>query len=258
MPKRLIEDEEEFRTKVTSGVRLEELQREYGFKHIDNVYYWCYRWNIPIPNRTRKHTMSDWKLTEKQTQLVIGTTLGDGYLQKQERTKNSCLVMTHGIHQKDYLEWKLEILGKFHTGTLYEYIQKTPSFSTLPRYTGRTVRHPLFSDYRNLFYPDGIKRITKELLSLLSPEGLAVWIMDDGWYRREGMVGLSTQSFTLEEHNLIREHFNDWLGLDARIQKCSGRQTGQHYFTFTVASSRILSKLLKPFFFTPMLYKLGF
>lgn len=53
-----------------------------------------------------------------------------------------------------------------------------------------------------MFYHNGIKIISPELINYLTPLVLAVWIMDDGgfyWFR----VRIATYNFTLKEVELF-------------------------------------------------------
>ena len=46
-------------------------------------------------------------LSEIQQQLILGCVLGDGYLRKKT---NAHLQITHSVKQKEYVDWKYQIL----------------------------------------------------------------------------------------------------------------------------------------------------
>ena len=55
------------------------------------------------------------KLTKQQTDVLIGTVLGDGFLQKTGE-KNARLRLEHSQKQKDFLQWKGNIFGRLFQG----------------------------------------------------------------------------------------------------------------------------------------------
>ena len=118
-----------------------------------------------------------------QKAVVIGSILGDGFLQKTGKS-NARLRLEHSLKQKDYLIWKCEILNNFFQkkpeilerinlkfGKSYQYI-RNQSYSGLE-----------FGKLHQLFYVDGKRIIPNKISKLLnSPRSLAVWFMDDGYY----------------------------------------------------------------------------
>lgn len=68
---------------------------------------------------------------------------------------------------------------------------------------------PCFNEFFDLFYPNGIKAVPANIGELLTPVGLAFWIMDDGGYSHGNLL-LLTNSFTLEELlvNILQTQFN--------------------------------------------------
>jgi hypothetical protein len=72
-----------------------------------------------------------------------------------------------------------------------------------------TLTHWDFSNYYDLFYPCGAKRITLKLAKELNnPLSLAVWFMDDGSADYAG-VALNTQCFLKSEVELLRFILSD-------------------------------------------------
>lgn len=67
----------------------------------------------------------------------------------------------------------------------------------------RTVRYPIITSFHNLFYKNGRKVIPKNIVDLLDPLALAVWIMDDGCLS-QNKIDISTYSFKLDEIKLLQ------------------------------------------------------
>lgn len=122
------------------------------------------------------------KLSAIQKNILIGTILGDAYLQKTGE-KNARLRLEHGGGQKEYLFWKVNMLPQFFQGRP-SYIERV---HPLTRRTYTYWRHQSQSMFylgklRKLFYPNGKKKIPSDIDKFLTPLSFAVWYMDDGYY----------------------------------------------------------------------------
>jgi hypothetical protein len=60
-----------------------------------------------------------------------------------------------------------------------------------------TLSSPVFTEYRETFYPNGVKTVPLDIGDLLTARYPAYWAMDDGTKQRSGFV-LCTESYTLE------------------------------------------------------------
>ena len=122
------------------------------------------------------------KISQRQKQILYGMVLGDGYLQKTGE-KNARLRLEHGGKQKEYLFWKSDQFKKIFQGKP-KYIErihpKTKKKYSYWRYQSQSI--PYLGRLRKIFYPKGKKKIPKNLIDYLSPQTLAVWYMDDGYF----------------------------------------------------------------------------
>ena len=149
-------------------------------------------------------------LTEIQKKFLIGTLMGDGCLTPNAYGKNYRFQVTQGSEQKEYVLWKYSI---FKNWTLSE-----------PKYTAindswrfRTISHPEFRQWHDIFYQGRQKVLPKEIESMLiDPFSLAIWFMDDGGklkdkHREYGNL-LNIQGFSIDEverlQNLLLTNFN--------------------------------------------------
>lgn len=123
------------------------------------------------------------KFNKEQISILIGTILGDAYLQKTGRN-NARLRFEHGNKQKDYLLWKISKFPKLFQGKP-KYLKRRHPISNR---TYRYWRHqsnstPELGKWRAIFYKEGKKHIPGDLTKLMKdPLTLAVWYMDDGYY----------------------------------------------------------------------------
>lgn len=163
-------------------------------------------------------------------EIIIGNILGDLYVNKRSNNANSRLEFKQSIKNRIYID---------HLYSLFEnYCSSRPRIETItlksnPGKEYKSIRFhtltlPCFNYYWDLFYRfDGnrYKKVVPENLEyLLTPKGLAYWIMDDGT-KMSGSNGLvlCTESFTLEEHQLIIQVLEDKFNLDCNIQETSKR-----------------------------------
>jgi len=191
-------------------------------------------------------------LNQEEHDLILGSLMGDASVRQRE--KNSCFRVAHSMKQEKYIGWKLELLKHFNISE-FEQRKRIINEREVNMIYLSTKTHPVFNYYRNLFYTNGRKKITLEILNQLTPRGLAVWICDDGSYdNKQGYIVLCTNSFSFEEHKLIKEFFNKEFGLDPTI----GFRDGKYYYLrFKQGDTKKLIEIIKPFIPNSMLYKIG-
>jgi len=114
----------------------------------------------------------------------------------------------------------------------------------------------------DLFYLNGIKMISSELMNFLTPMSIAFLLMDNGgWLSGSKSVRISTNKFTLQEVELLRDTFKAKFNLDCTIQlltKKGGNTPKDKYSLYIkVSSLPRLRELVLPYMHSSMLYKLG-
>lgn len=166
--------------------------------------------------KSGKHT---WNPTELQQQVLVGTLLGDGCLAKKG---SECrLHVKHSLKQLPLVEWKREMFKEITSMDINVFEQdvngKTYEFC---QFATRT--HPFLSEYRDIFYEDGRKRIPRNILELLvSPIALATWFMDDGTWSCQGLV-LQTNCFIPEEVELLQGVLLENFGIETTSKNEKG------------------------------------
>lgn len=197
------------------------------------------------------------KLIKKQKQFLIGTLLGDGTLRLRGRNTNAAAKLQHSEKDKNYLEFKYFILKNFVTGKII----KDSSFNknTNKIYLSRlfiTTTHPEFTKFYKLFYKKGKKVVTNEILNKLTNFGLAIWIMDDGYYNKAGkFIDLYTMNFTHEEHLIMQKWFKRRYDVFSRINY--HKQSNKYYLRFNLLDTQKLVEIIKPHIISSMKRKIG-
>jgi len=191
-------------------------------------------------------------LSNEEHEIMLGTLLGDASI--RQRNKNSCLRISHSLKQRDYL---ISIKDKFADFEIAEFSQKIRIINNrkVEMIHFSTKTHPIFNYYRKLFYQNGRKIITKEILDQLTARSLAYWICDDGSFcKKQEYFIICTNTFSLEEHKLIKQFFIEKFKLNPTI----GFRDGKYYYLrFKKEDSKRLIEIIKPFIPQSMKYKIG-
>ncbi len=191
-------------------------------------------------------------ISQEEHDLIIGSLMGDASIRQRE--KNSCFRVAHSLKQKEYIQFKKDILNQFKTSEFKEVKRKIKDrFVHVIDFATKT--HPVFNYYRNLFYQNRRKVITGDILNQLTARSLAYWICDDGSYgTKQGYIILCTNSYNLEEHNLMKEFFKEKFGINPTI---GFRDKKYYYLRFKQEDTKKLIEIIKPFIPQGMKYKLG-
>lgn len=189
--------------------------------------------------------MREAKLTENQISVLVGSLLGDGYLDRT--TMGYSLRLHHGEKQKDYIEWKYNFLKN---------LINTPPKTYGTRIYCRTVSHPFLKHLRKLFYKNSCKIIPKKFIGkLINPLTLAVWIMDDGTNELGSgkCLKINSQSFSYNEHKYLCALLRRKFGLRASIN----RDRAYFRIRFHKESMLKLIDIVKPYILPSLFYKLS-
>lgn len=152
---------------------------------------------------------------KRQREIIIGTILGDGYLQKTGK-RNARLCLEHSEKQRDYIQWKYEELRNLMQDRPKPIQRYNPRRKrTYTYYRCQTHSMPLLGRYKRYFYDEqGRKRIPENIGRLLrAPLSLAVWYMDDGhYYPRNGVACIYMPRYSEQELQrlliALHENFN--------------------------------------------------
>ena len=168
-------------------------------------------------------------------EAVIGMILGDGYI----RNKSYSFNCTHCGAQKDYIEYKAELLNLKTIDKPDKKIKIT------------SKANPYWRSLRKLFYPEGTKVINKVILKDFSIISLAFLYMDDGSLRQEKKLAEIATCFTKEEVDLLIARIKE-LGIN-----CYRRENSKYpRIYFNVKETIKLCNAIAPYIISSMDYKL--
>ena len=167
-----------------------------------------------------KAVKSRFRLSDKQKFVLIGTLLGDGNLARRGRYCR--LFIKHSANQRELIEWKynvfknivlmpLNCFAQEVSGKEYQFIQFV------------TLTHPVFNEYRKIFYRGSRKIIPIDIDKIFyHPLALTVLLMDDGANDTFG-VTLQTHSFKKNEVRLLSQTIKKNFKITTSLRKNKGK-----------------------------------
>lgn len=195
-------------------------------------------------------------LTQTQQALLLGTVLGDAYLQKTGE-KNARLRLEHSRAQEQYLVWKASHFPRLFQGAPERISREHPLSQKTYHYTRfQSNSSPELGKWRTILYENGKKCIPKNLEALLvHPLALAVWYMDDGYfYEKDHNSYIYLGTVTEGEAKIAQKAIEQNFGIKGVVY--DKKRKGFALF-FGVKETQALHALLAPHMFLPFFnYKL--
>jgi hypothetical protein len=164
---------------------------------------------------------------------LIGMILGDGHIKIDKRVKKAntgALVICHSAQQEEYCNHKAEVIrgifgGNFSVGKYNHFLPSTGKEYPQCRFS---KGNSYFRILHNWIYREGKKTISRKILDMLTPEGIAYWYMDDGSCvvnarNKEG--GISSVRCNLhtccskEEAQTVCDYFAETWGITFKVFK---------------------------------------
>lgn len=204
--------------------------------------------------------------------VIIGMALGDGHVRVRQRFRKGSafeervMRVLHGPTQRVYCEWKAKRLGWALGGRQINVTKVRNGPGGKYEAYQFTVSHNYFGQVRKWLYPDGKKRFTRRVLDMLTPEGVAIWYMDDGSARRNvDSKGFTTSVATniatmcsKAEAITICDWFEYRFGIRFKVRcdkKCA--DGFQFYVQANTADSRKFVEIIAPHVPESMMYKIA-
>lgn len=191
----------------------------------------------------------EYKYSDRQKEILLGTMMGDGNISKSGkgiRIETYKINIGHSHKQYKYFEWKvneLDLQGEI-------YCRKT-----MKGYWGlwsSSLPYENLKYYYHMFYKDGKKVITKNMLDKLTPLSIAVWYMDDGTV--SDTYYICTQSFGKEGCEKIK----NWLYNKYNIESTLNypKDENQPVIRIKSSSRNEFTKIIESYILPEMRYKI--
>lgn len=197
---------------------------------------------------------------------IVGMVLGDGHIRTAlaadklaGRRIAAQMSFSHSTKQEEYAAYKLSVLNNIFGGkaTLRKGQFKGYHFV----YANKS--NPYFKTLKGMMYPNGKKLISRRVLDMLTPEGIAFWFMDDGSYsyrRREdgtisSVVLTITMNRTREEVDEIVKYFDEAHNIHFKVAYY--KRLDGWYVRLNSGESKKFENLIAPHIHQSMKYKIA-
>lgn len=183
-------------------------------------------------------------ISEQQSQVLVGTMLGDGHMRKSGRS--SVISLGQGFAQEEWLRTKMRALGNFAFNK--------PRINRLRNtLQAESKNSPALNSWVDQWYVGGKKVIPVGMvMDNLTPLMLATWYMDDGSIMFKGRTSpaarLHALAITTDEREMLCNLLRG-LGID-----CTIHANGDIYIT--TKGARVFFGLIAPYIVPCLRYKL--
>jgi len=179
-------------------------------------------------------------MNDEVKQILFGSLLGDGCLPKDNVITSARFSERHCLKQKEYLLWKKNLLKKELVFENIYYDKNKKIIGIRSRFSKELMI------IRTIFYPNGKKVVSWDILNQLTPLGFAVWYCDDGTYGYQSrFCRIFTYSFNHKEHILIQKCFKEKWNINCQVCIDSRKQ---YYIHLDSINAKRFLKLIKPSF----------
>lgn len=238
------ENEEIIRKSHSEGKTIKEISEITGleYKYVASLLK---EFNLEYNKEVKQYP----EYTQKQVEALVGTTLGDAYLEiKSGNGTGHCI---HCLEQRELVFYKYDLLKNVSNEP--RIIHKHDDRFKIPDYDCWYwyIKHnPKVAEICKLFYSSGKKEICPEIIDLISPLSLALWYMDDGSKVKDGGFIFCTNAFSMDSLNLLNNMLKDKFKLQSKIWEAS------HGLYVSKNSTETFCNLVEPYIVNDMKYKL--
>lgn len=208
------------------------------------------------------------QLSYEEKGLLVAICLGDGNLHKPHpKTKSVQLEVGHSIKQIEYCTYKRDLVHNIlgQESKVPKILIRKVKVKNKEYETCRFLKTcDYFLALRKLLYPHERKTITREILNMLTPQGLAIWYMDDGsCYYKDSLIDghsicidlrISTDCFTSEEHDIIVNYFREKWNIN--FYKYYSKTRDVYCIRANKEAAIKFINLIKPYVISSMQYKI--
>ena len=168
---------------------------------------WCYE-KHGLTQKFRQHNK---ELNNIQRDLIIGSLLGDGHIDKRET--QPLFIVSHAENQKEYLYWKYELLKDLcNRSPLYikpqDKLFGDKLYSCQAQYRLCTRIYDCLKEYRSMS--------KRELINNLNQFSLSIFALDDG-YRAYSKWQICLADIDIEDRILFVDNLKNEFGLVGTI-----------------------------------------
>ena len=214
-----------------------------------------------LKTKLNKVDRSKFNIKSPLNEILVGILLGDGHVQKRSLNGNSRFMYGQSslrIHHLNYFKHVLNLFKPYLSET-FKLKEKTfkdnRTNNTYKSVNFATLSLPCFNQYKSLFYKNNQKIVPINIQELLTPIGLAYWIMDDGSIQNKGLH-LNTYAFNSEDVLKLKSTLENLFGNNSLKCSIHKHKKGNRIYIFG-ESMDILRNNISVHMHEDMLYKLN-
>lgn len=197
---------------------------------------------------TPREVQDPTELSQEQREVLTGTILGDASLAKHGHFHR--LFVKHKLAHESLAMLKYEVFREFISMAPHRFDQRLRG-KRYPCVQFVTRTNPVFSGWHSRFYRDRRKIVPEDILSLLTAQAVAIWLMDDGAADYAG-VTFQTHNFSQEETHRLAAALRAEHGLHTSV-----RANRAAWIVYVTAESvPRLRDLVAPYVLPELEYKL--
>ena len=185
-------------------------------------------------------------LSQNQKQLLIGSTLGSGTL-----NKHNAYYCNHSIKQLKYIHHKIKVLSNISSGSYHHIDRNDLQGNSTKTISFTTSSNRYIVKLKGEFYPNNDKIFPYNLcIKHLKAEGIAYWYMDnDSWKISHNMLKMLVDNLEKKEIDKMITFFTVKHNFDVKLHKSN--------IVFTKESTNRFIEIVRPYIISSMTYKLG-
>ena len=195
-------------------------------------------------------------------EIMIGLLLGDGHIQKRSINGNSRFIYGQSSLRLHHLNYFNHVFELFKPYLSKDFNPKKRSFTdkrSNKKYSSvqfATLSLPCFNYYKDLFYNSNyLKIVNSNIPNLLSPRGLAYWIMDYDSLQNKGLH-LNTYGLTPQDIFLLKTTLENMFGENTLKCTIHKHQKGERIYIWE-ESMELIRNNISQFMHKDMLYKIN-
>ena len=212
------------------------------------------RYGIPTISQAERSTRKFPDLTDIQKELVMGSLLGDGWMDATSAL-SARFQEGHCEAQAEYADWKADQLEPFVSGRFWREKKDKVTGKTFKGRSFATISCPQFRPFYDSYYPGPHhKRVfPPNLHQVMTPRMLAIWYLDDGSIGKGTFGGHTPRiAFGLDDDSLQRAlRALKALGLKPKVYGEGGDRG-----IWFLSQARVFRDIIEAFVPACMAYKL--
>lgn len=202
--------------------------------------------------------------------IIVGMVLGDGCIRVRERVKlpegykwrTQELRVKHSHKQTAYAEHKAAIVARMFGGKCNVRPTQVTTLGKIFDQVMFTKSHKYFRTLHRVMYPGGKKTITRQVLDYLTPEGIAIWYMDDGNCavnrNKDGWVSSCATIISTCCSEEETKNIQSWFASKHDIKiKIFHAKNDKYSIRMNTGESQKFARLIEPYIIPEMRYKLA-